>query len=466
MATTPFVVERFGGLDVYNDPQEVGASSAVDMLNVDLDRRGRLRNRDGSTALTSAAASNQVAAMTWTFAHANEEVVVRENATVRPYDLGTGAAGTTQAASPTSNNAFVNYGDTGLTRLYMAAGTLYRYDVTGWSAVGAVPISPTLTEVTANDNRLAISDGGSIYFSDAGAAETFGSSNFVTLWPGDNETIKALIRWRDYLFAFKQTKFAVFTGTSTASTGLPIFNYRAVDAGLGVAVVGQAVAGEEGVYFADTTGIYLTTGDTPRYISQPVEPWLRAGSLGSLPSFTLGSAHLVYQGGRLFVTYPNGTSGVTLVYDPKLNAWMVWQLKATTSCAVPTFSTYRGFWFGEHSSKKVVKLDSSVAADQGAAVSWSYSSGAYDVSTNNRVAMTLESALWGSGSVTLKVANDHGSFDTGSSVTLGTAPAVAEGWQQIDREGVYWQHQLSGSAAAVVNRLAHYVSSVKPAGVQ
>jgi hypothetical protein len=88
----------------------------------------------------------------------------------------------------------------------------------------------------------------------------------------------------------------------------------------------------------------------------------------------------------------------------------------------------------------------------------------------SRVAISLESQLIGSGTTTLKVAttggasSSSGALDTGSAVTLGTAPAIAEGWQQIDREGALWQHQVSGSGVAVVAGLTHFLSFVKPSG--
>jgi hypothetical protein len=466
VATSPFVVDKFGGLDVFNDPQELGPSTAIDLLNADLDQRGRVRARDGSSALTAAAASAPTQALFATTASGAEQAITNINGTLTPYALSGGAAGTTQAVlASVTNNSFVNFGTPAATRAYVAAGVLYRYDG-AWTAIGAAPITPGIIAVTANDNRLVISDNDKISFSDAGAPETFGANNFVRLWPGDGETVTALIRWRDYLFAFKQTKFAVFTGTSTDSAGNPIFNYRSVDAGRGAFARGMAVAGEEGVYFADSTGIYLTSGDKPVYISRQIEPWLRSGSFGSLPAFSLASSlTLTYHDRRLYVTYPNNASSVTLVYDPQIAAWSVWQLGAVSLGTAPQTYTNRGLYFGDFTSKKVAKMDSSVATDLGSAFSWSWTSAPYDLGYPGQVKITRESRLWGVGTVTLKVANDYSSFDTGSALTLGTNPTVADAWQQIDREGTLWQHKLSGTGAASVSRLEHMISFVKPVGV-
>lgn len=468
MAESPFVIDKFAGLNLFDDPQEVGPSTAIDLLNVDLDQRGRVRNRDGSTALTAAAANPHTQSLHATTAGAAEEIISRVSNTLTPYNLSTGVVGVTQViAGPTSNNSFTNIGIPGGVRTYIAAGTLYRYSAAGFLAIGAAPISPTLVASTANDNRLVISDGtDKLSFSDAGDPETFGANNFVRLWPGDGETMTGLVRWRDLLFAFKQTRFAVFTGTSVDSSGNPVFNYRAVDAGRGAYAAGMAVAGEEGVYFADSTGVYLTAGDTPRYISGPLEPWLKAGSFGSLPAFSLtGGVTLVYHERRLYVTYTNNASSATLVYDPVMDAWFVWQLGAVSIASVPRTYVGRGLYFGEFTSKKIAKIDTSVATDQGSAVSWSWTSAPYDLGYPGQVKITMESRVWGLGSVTVRVANDYGAFDTGSALTLGTSPTVADAWQQIDREGTLWQHKLSGSSAATVSRLEHMISFVKPAGV-
>jgi hypothetical protein len=168
---------------------------------------------------------------------------------------------------------------------------------------------------------------------------------------------------------------------------------------------------------------------------------------------------LAYFGRKLYVN--DSTNRTTLVYDTVQQTWTVWLLAATAVFSIPASSTHAGLQFGENSTKKIWKMDSTVATDNGVAVSWSYTSGAYDLSGKNLIATTRESVLWGTGTVTLQVANNHGSVDAGSSLTLGSSPAVAEGWQQIDREGVWWQHKLSGSGAATINRLVHYVSFVR-----
>jgi hypothetical protein len=47
MPTTPFTIERFGGLRLDVDPLEAGATAATAISNVDLDISGAIRTRPG-----------------------------------------------------------------------------------------------------------------------------------------------------------------------------------------------------------------------------------------------------------------------------------------------------------------------------------------------------------------------------------------------------------------------------------
>jgi hypothetical protein len=479
---TPYPIDRFGGLDLYNDPQEVGPSSAVDMLNVDLDQRGRLRSRDGTSALSAAALTNQTAMSYFRDdVLGNEWIVTADATTLRTYKLSDGTASTSSINVVTNNNGFARFGDPSNMRLYAAVGSTTMPYAQG--SIGTIswltfvaPVAADICAVTASDNRLVIANssdlGSGVFFSDAGVPNTFTYSagppetgNIVRLWPGDGETIKALVRWRDYLFAFKQTKFAVFTGTGTNSAGQPIFNYRPVDAACGVGTVGQAVAGAEGVYFADPTGIYVTTGEAPRYISRALEPWLRAGSFGSLPTFTLSSGRLVYHDRRLYVIFANGANSAALVYDPTLDAWMVTQFGATAACSVPSNSSFRALYFGDFSSKKVAKVDSTVTTDMGSAISWRYQTGYYDLGSPLRKRIR-KIAVLGSGAVTLRTlalnARSADVADPGGSLVLGTAPALAEKAYLRAVRGEFFAHRLSGTTPALVSRLTPYVINREP----
>lgn len=473
MATSPFLVERFGGLNLIQDPEEAGALNAVALSNVDLDQLGRVRTRPGYSLVGSAASTDVPRIMAF-YSYVTSEYLVAATtlgSTVTQYNLSSGSSTSTTTAIVTSNNAFVRWGGVANTSLILAdfgTSNIQKLSNSTWTTHAIGNGSEFLT-ITPNDDRLvAAGTSSNVAFSDPGDPTTFGVNNFVQIHPGDGEEIKAAVTWRDYVFVFKQSKFFVFYGTSTDADGNPIFNYRLAGTGHGVTARGMAVAGDEGVYFADKDGVYLTTGDSQRYISRAIEPWLQAGAYTGLPSFNLGSespsgyaaTSMTYYQRRLYIT----NNGTTLVYDPQLDSWFVWSLGADGACTVPPGYTASGVVLAIGSSKRLARLTGTT--DNGSAISWSYTSGLYDPSGKNCVAVSLESALWGTGTATLQVANDHGAVDTGSVVTLGTSPAVIQGWQQIDREGVFWQHKLSGSGVATINRLAHYVSFVKPSGVQ
>jgi hypothetical protein len=465
--------ERFPALNLFEDAEELGPAGAVVVSNVAFDRADSFRTRDGSSAVSAAAATGQFASMAYYKDASGVEWIVAVDVGVgaRPIKLSDGSFGTTGVGGQ-SNNAYARFGDPSNTVLYVASsatGTstspLQRYNGSTWASLVA-PIQPSLAAVTASDNRLVIAAGDSphrVQFSDAGAPESWGTgANHVDLWPGDGEVIRALVRYRNDLLAFKQTKFAVFTGVGTEPDGSPEFVYHGIDAGAGVFTDGMAVAGNEGVYFATATGIYLTTGGPPAYISRPLEPWLVAGSYTGLPAFSLSAATMAYHDRRLYIFYPNGASSTTLVYDPAAQTWSVWQMGALNGCSVPASSSRRGLYFSDNTSKKLAKLDPATTTDQGAAIAWSYQSGYYaPPGAGGRRVKLRGSSVWGTATnpVTLQVLTQGGRVadvaDPGGTVTLGASPTVAEGKRRRSTRGVLFAHKLSGTGPATISRLTH-----------
>jgi hypothetical protein len=308
--------------------------------------------------------------------------------------------------------------------------------------------------------RLVHELAGSVWFSNAGDSTTFPTNNFVIPDAGDAETSFALLTWGDYLVPIRQTKMFVFYGVSVDSTGNPVFNYRREIFGDLGSMQSVAVA-PDGIYLLTTKGLYKTVGGPMVQVSEQPR-----GIFGNLLSRTSPSGwprlpSVAFQNRLYFAASSSGSNfDRTLVFDVVTGDWLLWDI-AAQSLATSRFTGAGSFVVFGVPSKHIGKLDSSVTTDAGSSISWNYTSGLYDLSGNNRIATTRESSMWGVGTVTLQVANDHGSLDTGSSVTLGSSPAVAQGWQQIDREGVFWQHKLSGAAWGQVNRLEHYVSFVR-----
>lgn len=477
MPTSPFVVNRFGTLNVLADPEEIGPESAVSLLNVDNDQPGILRTRDGYVNFTSGAGANAykslyyhpgghligvragVAETTEVFNSAG--AVVTSSAA-----FGAGNGGKSRFATigtPSGATTFIASAATGV--LTWDGASLAAGGFTGGSSYAPTSLSGVLLAAW-KERLVSISPSiGITAFSDPGAPTVFSTNNFVQSDPGDGETTVAVCSYGDLLLEFRQTKMFVFYGISTDSDGEPVFNFRRELFGNIGSFLAYTVA-PDGVYVLTTKGLYRTQGGPLGLVSEQPR-----GLFGGLLSRTIPTDYDLLPAtalqNRLFFGCPaSGSSTLdrTLVFDIATGGWLLWDIAAQSMTTARFTAAGSLVTFGVP-SKHIAQLDSSVTTDAGTAISWNYTSGIYDLSGENRVSITLESALWGTGTATLQVANDHGSVDTGSALTLGTSPAVTQAWQQIDREGVFWQHKVSGSGPARVNRMIHYISAVKPAGV-
>jgi hypothetical protein len=377
----------------------------------------------------------------------------------------------------------VQWGSPSAERLYIADGAgVWRWSGAAFSQPAGIGGSFHLA-VKPNSNRLVTvdtSDTNKVKFSNAGDPETFGVNNYVDLAPGDGSGVTGLATWQDRVYAFKTQRFFVFGTEATDSAGNPVFNYYAVD-GYGALV--PPAAGEEGVYFFDGRRIWVVgqTGGVPQRISAPIEPYI--AGIVSLNSATghqslLESARLRYTQGRLwFSIYNTVSETTTFIFDPKTSTWTVSSLKVTGVATGYQTGQPRTYWTVDNTTVaatalSIYRVDATTTTDAGTAISWNWTSGLYSPANDpGRIAISLESQLVGSGTVTMQVAttggagSSSGALDTGSAVTLGVAPTLSEGWQQIDREGKYWSHKLSGTGSAVVAELSHFLSFIKPPGV-
>jgi hypothetical protein len=251
MPYSPFPVERFGGLNLVADPEEVGAQGAVDLLNVDLDQQGRVRSRDGYDNFTASAAAAAVQTVAPYYKTDGTRQVLAS--TSSPFYIAYSTAGAVIASQGLAGGIteadFTRFGgptaEVSYASCWQTVPTLtqpvYKWSGSAWSAatgcrLGGAGDYPFSLEVHATDNRLVgafpTSGASRVGFSGAGTPETWSANDYVDLTPGDGERITALVSWREMTFAFKETKFFVFTGTSTAGDGTAIFNYRPVTSGV------------------------------------------------------------------------------------------------------------------------------------------------------------------------------------------------------------------------------------------
>lgn len=486
-----YTIPRFGSLNLVDDPQEVGAQGATDLLNVDFEKRGRIRTRDGFDNFTSAAAAARYADVVYfTMIAGNRNLVSarRTGTTITFQGISTsGTSVATQGSLPMSATdpffmTSVRYGGPATEVLYVAGVTVgtvigteaqcYKWDSVAW-AVSAGPGNVVLFGLQPTDNRVVmvknISNVSRVMFSGPGTPETFGANDYVELTPGDGGTITALANYQNLLFVFKSSgRFFVFTGNSTSGTGTPVFNYRSVD-GVGCVSWLGATAGRDGVYFIDKRGIYRTRSGPAELVSGPLDPLFRGidgTNILAINQTYLPFAKITYHDERIYVAVPTGTSTINdkmLVYSPNDNYWTVWDIPAGGICSAPMGSSLVNELFFSYAtgSNHLGRQSSTYTDDDGTAITARYQSGFYELSPGNR-AKTRWTHLWGSGAPVFDVYTDHATSDPltrGGEVTLGTSPVVAKGVHNKAYKGDLFSHKLSSTSGAwSVNRIQHDIA--------
>jgi hypothetical protein len=351
---TDFPVEKVGGLNLAADPAELGWSGAVDCLNIDFDQVGRVRARDGYAKFTTSAAASAylTAAPFYTSTGTKQLISLFGGASGKIDAISTaGAVVASQAKASQTYLSVVRFGAPGTEYAYVSAstgaaasGTVYRWDGAAWTTpawTGATPVG-ILLGVQPNDNRLVLAGQAAdkaarVNFSDAGVPTTWGANNFVDLVPGDGEQITGVQAWRDLLFVFKESKFFLFYGNSTDSSGNPVFNYKTIAGqGLVASAYRALTTSQNGVYFLNRRGIWLTTSGQPQLISRAIDPIFRGNVSSFFASSALNQAQislcaLHWHDERLYFAYPSGSATSNdrvAVWDSTSDKWTIWDLPA------------------------------------------------------------------------------------------------------------------------------------------
>lgn len=461
----PFV--QFGGVDLRADPQDAGPIRAIDLLDVDLDRPGRVRSRDGYNAITGSAASDQyTAVIPYTGTDGTQRILATaySGATgTQVYNYSTGAA--LANAAITGIGSYALFGTTANKRLYFVGGTaggpINRLENSTFTAPAGMPASARFLAVTPWDNRLVAaytSVVDRVEFSDVNAAETW-SGNTIDLTPGDGEQISGMVAWRDKLFVFKNTKFFVFFSTTDNGAGVPVFNYTTVANVTGMLLGGVCGAGPDGVYYQGKDyRIYRTTGGVPVEVSAPVSAWLQGTSATITTS--PGSTNAGAPAGAVFIAstitsfknyvYFTGaspfwsSSGPTVVYDTQTGNWMIWNLDA--SCINGSGPE---LLFGHRTSKKLMKMAATATTDNGTAIAAKWRSGFWPPVGSVRAVdgrgRLRGMSVDGWGTVNLKMAVDDGSLGSAATLALGVAPAYARAFDWRGTFGRNFSYELSSA---------------------
>lgn len=337
-------IEQFGGLDLSSAANE--GVGAIDMANVDLDVRGRMRSRSGFNKITSGAAASP---FTNLIQLQGADVYLGVTGT-KVQQISSGVLGTASSATfGAITNTVPFTGGSGAILAYAPAGVgggILKWNGSAFSTV-AVAFNGGFSANVTPDNRLMICGANTttgtqdpasiIWFSDADTPETFGVNNFVQLSPGDGEGITGVCNFGNQTFVFKSTKFFVIPPPDTDSGGNPVFNYRIVNTGVGGVGPNCCCAAPDGVYFMSQDGVYRTTGGAPVKVSLALDPLFGVG--GPVPPYFQGvttfGTRLSYFNGRIYVPSAANRQGM-LVYDIASQTWMYQAFGANCFCPATT----------------------------------------------------------------------------------------------------------------------------------
>jgi hypothetical protein len=484
MALLNLELPTFGGLNVTTDGQEVGAAM-VDGLNVDLSTPGQIRTRPGHGTVAQASADYHALYPFYGSSATPQIILGAAGNQLLAYDpAGTLLTSKTLTATATETSMVAQGigGSTATTakRVYIATNgetKLQRFDGSKVFAATTVDTGRVLASQSP-DNRLVIggyqSFGERVAFSDPGAPETFGANNYVDLDPGDGERITAMGTFGNLLFVFKRNTYYVFHGNSVDGSGNPIFNFREVDTGVGCISPQGVTTGPDGLYFVHLTGVYRTTGGAPVLVSGALNPLFNLGAVspyysGSTLSIAeVGNTPTVLAMGnrKLYLSaYDSNVAAYrTFVYDFTVDAWTVWDINARSMIKFRGSASSAGIMvFGDYNASHWMRaINPALTQDTTSGVPaaftarhrtgfWAPQQGIARVDGSRWVHNWI---LDGTGSVTVKTADsDAVALGPGATVTLGTAPAVARGWDLRGVFGTNFSIELSGTAPWSVSRV-------------
>jgi|GEM_PF-4606657 hypothetical protein len=476
----PFAFDDFsGGINLRDKADTVGDKEAIDLLNVTFTERGAIRQRDGYSDLTSADLTNRVDSISAYYTAGGVKQLVAGCGT-RLEAIDTGGAIVASATGLTGPGPYsmARFAAPGSEHLYATNGVdaPRRWDGSAWTTptatvngtaasampkAGAFAVTAALPGSTAGsnaNNRLVAgaypagattsgpggtaSNPSRVHFSNAGDPltwETDGAGspvrgqNWRDLTPGDGEAILGIVSWQELTFIFKQTKFFVLWGESTAADGTPTFQIREVISGVGLAARGAVTVGRDGVYFLGLRGVYVTTGGPPQILSDKISPLWRGdpdiyyqGSPVNTSQIAL--ARLAWMDDQLYVAVPTGAATAndrTLVYDTQHQWWSIYDVPAAAMCAFRRADRDE-LHFGYSATltpKRIGRIGLSILTDRGTAMTSRWRSGWSDY--GQPVVKTFrETKAWAYGAVNVSFATDYNKAMTVNAGTVFNVPSL------------------------------------------
>lgn len=452
-----------GGLNIRDFPDQIEPTQAYDLNNVTFTDRGGVKSRPGysnfKTSLTNT--PDWVEAYStgsdWQIAVSAPGATAAGNR-IEVYDSTGTAVGTALTSGiSASPNFFTRFGGrtTALATPYLYAtnGTDQMRKWTGagswstpsWNFTNSAP-NPTgmFGAVSPWDSRFVLArfpnaGGGdnpsSVRFSAVSDPETWDGYEYVDLTPGDGEKIMGMATYGNYVIVFKESKFFVFYGTTynaSNSLGVPEFEFRTIDTGIGLSAKQCLCVAPDGVYFMNNKGLYKTDGGPPVLVSALIEP-LWSGDIptfyngGAINFSSIDKARLAFHRQQVYLAVPTNTSATNntvLVHDPRYGWWSVWSMNVGALVSFEFTKANPKILFALSSGdKNLCKLDPSLSTDAGTGISARIKMGFNDLGVP--VAKTLrETQLWGTGSIRFATAKDISGSSNESVVNFEQSGAV------------------------------------------
>lgn len=481
MAYTSIEFPRFDGLDLRTDPQQVGMA-AIDCKDVLVDQPGRVHQRPGYKAWGPSIPSSStplVAKSMYVGSTPAMQLVVLTNSSTgklqyTSFSQAAVASSFSRAATAGADAWLAAVGDPSNNRVFYSTtgfADIY-YDTAGVvSGVGGGPLA-----VSPVDNRLMSAVGSKVYFSNPGDPLTFPANNYEEFTPGDGETIKEMVAWGNNVLIFKQTKFFVCYGFSVDGSGNAVLNYHSEVRGQGIPDAHGAVATDEGVYFANDAGVWLTGGGGLERVSVQLDPWFRGDTLPYLGNYDfIGSrSYLRLASARGYLFLMTGTG--VIAYDRQNKAWLPFTIGAivgdgfnsTNPRPVPDSAEQLFFFRANNQQPQYWPSELDKDATFNTVLGY-WRSGFWSPGQPGAETTIREWLIDGVGTIETRVmCNDAATLTTAATVTLGTSPTIDQG---RDRRAVRGRNfslmiRQGGSTAWSVSRVTANLRGQRSAGLK